>query len=275
MKRAFLLLIVTVSLLNSCGSKKIIPENEMVDILVKSFLSDATSISPHLSRPISKIDTINYYAWAYEPLGYTEQQFEEALTYYTSNPELLNKILDKVINELSRLETEMGTKLVTPEEAFGEASQNLWTDKTSWFLPSDGPQHADKFKIPSLGVGVYTLSAEVKVFADDESKNPRMTMFFYYDDGSQHGNRSSIKNVSYSKDGESRLVTIENILRNPDVTHIMGWVMDHSGQEGKWSKHAEVTNIFLKFTPLPPTIEIKKGLPRLTKGTDKSNEESK
>lgn len=272
MKKIYFAITFAAILLYSCNEKSVIPEKDMVDILVKSFLTDATAISPHLSRPISRIDTINYYAWAYEPLGYSEKQFEDALTFYTKNPELLNKILDKVINELSKVETEMGTKLITPEDVSGEATPNMWTDKTSWYLPSDGPQHAINFKIPSLGNGVYTLTAEVKVFSDDEAKNPRMTMFFYYDDGTQHGNRSSVKSSSYQKDGETRVISIENTLRNQDVTHIMGWVMDHSGQEGKWSKHAEVTNISLKFTPLPPTIEIKKGLPRLTKADEKGKD---
>ena len=270
MKRVFFA-IVGVAFIASCSTKEIIPEKDMVDVLVKSFLTDATVISPHLNRPLSKLDTINYYAWAFEQMGYSEEQFEKSLDFYTKNPDLLDKILDKVINELSRIEMETGTNLITPEEANAETTPNLWTEKTSWYLPNDGSQQAVNFKIPTVGPGIYTVSAEVRVFSDDGSKNPRMTAFFYFDDGSQHGNRTNIKSVSYQKDGETRVVSIENTLKNPEVTHVMGWVMDHSGQEGSWSKHAEITNITLHYKPLPPPIEIKKGFPRLSKNSDKKD----
>lgn len=260
MRKTVALFAILVTIITSCKNNDIIPEKEMVDILTKVFLTDATVISTHLKRPLSKQDTIDYYAWAYVPLGYTEVQFENSITHYTNNPEILNKILDKVINEISRIETELGPKQTSQGEVSTEAIPNLWTEKGSWFLPADGIQSAVNYKIPVVGLGLYKISAEVKVFSDDESLNPRLTTFFYFDDGKEHGNRSSIKSLNYTKDGETRIVSLDNMLTNPSVTHIMGWLMDHSGQGGNWRKHSELTNISVSFTPLPATEVIEKGV---------------
>ena len=255
------ILFPSIFLFTSCTSSDIIPEEDMVMILVKTFITDATTISPHMGQPISKKDTINYYAQAYESLGYTEETFEKSLEYYASNPEVLNEILDKAISELGKKETELGPKTAEGNtDTSSDPIPNLWTDKNMWYLPEDGKQHAINFKIPVVGTGIYIISAEVKVFSDDESKNPRMTSFLYFDDGSQHGSRTSIKNKMYLKDGQSRVVTIENILTDTQVTHIMGWVMDHSGQDGEWSKHAEVSNITLRYMPLPASFDKKKSI---------------
>ena len=260
MKSILASLLLTTILLASCSKSDIIPEEDMVKILVKTFITDATTISPHLGQPISKKDTINYYAQAYESLGYSEDVFEKSLEYYACNPDILNEILDKTISELAKKETEMGSQNTEVSSTSNDPIANLWTEKNMWYFPEDGKQNAINFKIPVVGTGIYIISAEVKVFSDDESKNPRMTSFFYFDDGSQNGSRTSIKNRMYIKDDQVRVVTIENILTNTQVTHIMGWVMDHSNQEGDWSKHAEVANITLRYMPLPPSFEKKESI---------------
>jgi hypothetical protein len=243
---------------SSCNRNNIIPEQEMVDILVKVFITDATVISPHLHRPISRLDSINYYAWAYESLGYTEHQFEVSLNHYTSNPDKLNKILDKVISELSRIETEIEPKLLPVSEVSLDSISNLWNEKQEWYLPADGSQNPIYFKIPAVGPGIYTLSAEVRVFPDDQSQSTTMTSYFYFDDGTEQGVRSGLKVVPYLKDGESRVVTLSNTIIKSEVTYIMGMVMDHSPQEGNWSKHSEIKNITLQFTPLPDPLKPKR-----------------
>lgn len=230
----------------------------MVKILVKSFVTDATVSSPQVKQPLSRQDSINYYSWAFEPMGYSEQQFENSLKYYSKNPENLNRILDKVINELAKLETETGASQLVTTDTTSNSLPNLWTEKTSWALPTDGQYNLIQYKIPVIGPGVYTLSADIRVFPDDESINPGMLCYFFYDDGTEHGNKSGYKTVGYKKDGELRTVSIENTLTKSDVTHIMGYIMDHSPREGDWSKHSEVTNICIRFSPLPSTLEPRK-----------------
>lgn len=272
MKKIVLVFVTMSLLLSSCMQDEVIHENDMVQIFVKTFITDATVISPHLPRPISKVDSIDYYAKIYEPMGYTEQQFENTLTYYANNPEKLNNILDKVINELARIETEMGPKSPQESQIRTDSVPNLWTDKTSWSLPVDGQYNLIPFRIPTVGLGFYTLSAEIRVFADDGSVNPGMLMYFHYNDGTERGNISGHKTTSYKKDGEVRVYRIENSLINPNVTHIVGYIMDHSPREGEWSKHAEVNNIVLKFVPLPPSLEMKTMKKAKIKTSEKTSE---
>jgi hypothetical protein len=166
------------------------------------------------------------------------------------NPEVLDKVLDKVVNELVMLETEKDTRKISAREE-EEASNNLWKRKKEWILPRDGRKESLAFKIPIKEVGVYTLSADVRVMPSDESINPEMIVWFFSDDSTDEGFRLNVKSTQYLKDSISREIKITNILTDSTVTYIMGYFMNHQPQNGDWQKNTKISNISIRFSPLP------------------------
>ena len=122
-------------------------------------------------------------------MGYSDEQFNTTIDYYLEHLDELDKVLDKVVNELSRLETEKNPRNKEKEESEEELidKDNLWKGNQKWSLPKDGKQEKIPFKIPTLGTGVYTVSVSVTYFPEDESLNPELSTWFYADDGSEEG----------------------------------------------------------------------------------------
>ncbi len=247
------------SVLGSCKESRI-PDNDMVKILVDVFITDALISSSKLSIEFSKRDSIEYYQPIYSSMGYSETQFINTIDYYLDNHDVLDKVLDKVVNELSRLETErIAREKQLQEEKKEEDKNNLWKRKQNWILPKDGKKETLAFKIPINGVGVYTISADVRVMPTDESINPEMIVWFYSDDDSEEGFRLDVKSEQYIKDSISRTVTITNILNDSTVTHIMGFIMNHQPKLGDWQKNADISNISIRFSVLPSKRDRDKG----------------
>jgi hypothetical protein len=226
----------------------------MVQILVKVFLTDATVNSQNLAIKYNKRDSIDYYYNIYSPMGYRAEQFDKSIDYYVNNPKELDRILDKVINELARIETEVGAELAAQQQKLTEKNQlNLWSQKKVWELPRNGKQGTIDFKTELVGDGEYVLTAEVTVFPDDGSLCPALEMWFYYDDGTDEGARIGKKTEYYTKDGQTRTVTLTIALSDTLSTHVMGSLMSHQPRKGEWQKRATVKNISLAYYPLPST----------------------
>jgi len=268
--RFILALIVSTLLLTSCKKERI-PNKDMVKVFTEIFITDATIESSKLSLRYTKKDTIEYYKPIYNNLGYTEQQFNNTIKHYIDNPEDLDKVLDKVINNLSRIEAEKLASM--SREAKEDETQGLWEGKRSWRLPEDGKQETIEFKIPIHGPGEYTISAEVLILFKDKSINPRMVAWFHTDSLNEKpgvGNTqpdNTLKNefekadtlktdtlqqqwVDYQKDGISRAYDLTLTLTDTIYTHIKGEIISHSEQENNdWEKSAVINNISVYYTP--------------------------
>ena len=220
-KLIFLLFLIPL-IFASCKKSRI-PDNDMVKILSQVFITDAVVTTTHLSAMYSKRDTIEYYKPIYSKMGYTEAQFLNTIDFYLNNYEVFEKVLDKVVNELVRLETEKSVKLEVVKDVVPEKRENLWDNKTTWVLPEDGNQEMLGFKIPVKGLGTYTISADVKVNPNDESLNPEMKVWFYADDGTDEGFILNQRSHQYLKDGKSVKVNITSILNDTTITHFAGY----------------------------------------------------
>ncbi len=262
----------------------------MAEVFAEIFITDATIELSKLSLRYSKKDTIEYYKPIYSNMGYTEEQFNNSIQYYTENPDALDKVLDRAINILSRMETEQLTTM--SRDAKEDEKQGLWEDKSNWKLPEDGKRETVGFKIPLHGEGEYTVSAKVTVYKKDESLNPSMVAWFHSDSLNErevyaenenidtlinHSEKAdTIKTdtsqkqwIDYRKDGVSRTVTLSLTLSDTIFTHLKGEIMSHTPQENDdWEKKAEIKNISVYFIPTrqpwyergikPPEVFIKK-----------------
>ncbi len=242
-------------LLFACHSDMLIPQKDMVQILVKISLIDATIITTDSRNTLYYKDTIDYYSSAYEAMGYTKAQFDSSISYYSRNPKEFDLLFDKVIIELSKMETKLTEETnqanSLKDSTAIDTAANLWNQKTLWSIPEDGIDNHIYFNIPVKGFGTYTLSGDFQVFEDDKSVKPRVIAYFYYDDKSESGKLTQAKEHVFQQDGISRKVSLSFELNDPKVTHLKGVLLDNGNDNGKVKKHVLISNLMVKYKPFP------------------------
>jgi hypothetical protein len=228
----------------------IIPKENLVPILVEIHLADALLQMSVVRENYPGRDSISNYQDILKKYGYTKERFDRTIEFYENDPEELNDLYEEVVNELSQLQSGIiqRTRQVTPDELISD----LWNQKTVWHLPDDGRINRIGFKIPVKEPGKYTLTATIRMHPDDGSIEPRVSAFFWFDDGTETGFRIPFEPSPISKDGKIRNHTLSLNLQDERVTHITGFLLDHNSRNGNWEKHADVLNIKIQY------IELKK-----------------
>ena len=227
----------------SCRNS-IIPEKDMVSIIVKTQLIDAAIKHRNFQNSIYNKDTIDFYSKTIQSFGYTKAQFDSSLKTYTRNSKKLDAIYDKVIIELSEIETKINAKNIIYDDSIVNATnKNLWNKKTSYELTKNGPKETIDFAIPVQGLGNYTISADVLIHDDDESVKPSMVAYFFFDDKSKEGMRSGLTTSTFTKTEKSQTYTIEMMLHNSLVTHLKGSLFSYDSTESKFKSHASISKI--------------------------------
>jgi len=244
-----LICIVTAMLLaTSCGNsgdgkpgrKMMVPDNDLVAILTDTYLTAGMLDLYSMRNSWAKRDSILNYIDVIEGHGYTYEQFDVTLRYYFINkPRKLSKIYDRVTGNLLELETVAMTEN-NPAKDIGE---NLWTGKPRYNFPEDFTRDPVWFDMPVEKPGEYVLNADIRVFEDDQSLNPRVTVYFSYQDSTGEERRDYWSEISLQKDGMFRKVQIRKKLDSIPGARLRGWLLNHDNQPGKWEKHARVANI--------------------------------
>jgi hypothetical protein len=224
------------------GRKMLIPDDKMVEILTDTYLTASMMDLLSMRDTWAQRDSILNYIDVIKSHGYTYEQFDATLKYYfTSKPKRLSRIYDKVTGNLLKLETVAMAENVPVEMP----EENLWTGKASYSFPEDFTRDPLWFDIPADEPGEYKLYADIRVFEDDRSLNPRVTVYFSYLDSAGTEKRDYWKEVKLTKDGQFQKVLIRHTLDSIPGARVRGWLMNHDNQPGKWEKHARVANINL------------------------------
>ncbi|MCK5028042.1 MAG: DUF4296 domain-containing protein [Bacteroidales bacterium] len=109
MKKTLILLIVFS--LFSCNKNKqpeyVIPFDDMVDIIVEIHITDGLLASNKVRRSLVKMDTTNYYDALLNNYNYKRHDFDTSLYYYSKNIDQYDLIYDEVLNQLSKIESEL------------------------------------------------------------------------------------------------------------------------------------------------------------------------
>lgn len=238
--------------------ERLIPRKDMVNILSEVFITDALTKNTRFSNNYNRKDSIEYYKPILDKYGYTETQFVSTLDYYVNNLGEFEKLMDKVVGNLSIIETEKSQSNALPEEsikASDTGSKNLWPKKKQWKWPEDGEKENLYFKIPTQGVGTYTIKALVVVQPDDQSDSPSMQAWFYAQEEPPDFQLDP-KIVWYQKDGKRKTVTLTFELTDTTMTHFVGYLMHHELKAGIWKKEAEMREINIAFTPSEKEVKV-------------------
>ncbi len=108
------ILFFTILLSTACNSPEpqvvipsnMISEDSMVRILVDVHLVEASINMGLLNNPVNPTQTDKIYP-VFKKHSITRQQYDSSLNFYSSNPQLLNKIYERVIANLSQKQAEL------------------------------------------------------------------------------------------------------------------------------------------------------------------------
>ena len=249
MKTVYKIFFVTLMLMIvSCGNtenkkpsrKMRIPDDRLAAILTDTYLTAGIMDLFAMRDTWAQRDSIQNYIDVIESHGYTYEQFETTMRYYfMSKPRKLSRIYDRVTGNLLELETE----LMTQQSAVKPSEKNLWPGKPDYRLPEEFTRDRVWFDIPVDKPGEYILKADIRVFEDDKSLNPRVTVYFSYRDSAGEEKRDYWQEIFLVKDGQIHNIQIKHTLDTIPGARLRGWLLNHDNQSGKWEKHARISNI--------------------------------
>ncbi|HCC71530.1 MAG TPA: hypothetical protein DEQ09_10330 [Bacteroidales bacterium] len=257
-----LLVIVILLILQSCNKttrsgihkSEVIPEKEMVAILIDIYLVDGLLNYPPIKSSYSEKDSTENYVDVIREHGYTKEQVDNSIKYYfIDKPKRYTAIYDRVIENLSGIEADVIQRLSQKTNT----KKNLWNGKRSYSLPDVGVNDPVEFSIPVEGPGEYTIKARITLYQDDQSSDPHCQVWFWYDDGTEEGKIIPWEKKILGKSNRPVTITMKKELTDPRVTHIKGKLLNHTDQSGHWEKHAMVSNISIlkkdsEYEAMPP-----------------------
>ena len=102
-------LILIIVLFSACESRDsgkvpdgIIPESNMISIMVDLHIVDATISTKHFNLRGNNKKIAKYYNYVLKKHGYDRVEFNKSVRFYSKNPERFDKMYDKVIEKLSK-----------------------------------------------------------------------------------------------------------------------------------------------------------------------------
>ena len=117
-KKVLIILIVLSFSVNSCKKKNefIIPRDEFIDVMVEVHILDGIMGETKERKKFAKLDSVDYYDALLKSHGYTREQFDSSITYYSKDLRSFDKIYQKVLARLNRMETKAEEELKADQE---------------------------------------------------------------------------------------------------------------------------------------------------------------
>ena len=114
MNRSIIILTLLFLFLYSCTQSEqkiqkseLIPAKDLVPVLADLHLADGLLSISEIRNYYDDMDSLGQYSSILESYGYSLEQLNNTIEYYSSYPEALNEIYEKVITQLSEMEVEI------------------------------------------------------------------------------------------------------------------------------------------------------------------------
>jgi len=248
----FSILLALLVVFSSCQSRRskvdrrhLIPEKELVPILTEVYIADGLVGMPRIIMKYAPLDSVSTYIHIIEKHGYTREQMDKTLKYYfIKDPKKLIKIYDRVLGILSEMESRIHKELAKSKPA----ATGLWTGPDSYSFPDPSGTDSTVFDVSLLKSGVYTLTANVTLFPDDQSVNPELTAFTYHPDSILTGKRNYIEAIRYIKDGHEHKYSVTFTVPLKTTLHMRGCLYDYANNPDNWNKHLIIKNISVTYS---------------------------
>jgi hypothetical protein len=237
---------LAITLLSSCTGKRkyIIPGKKLIPVLVDIHLADGMAMVVPYSSSALKLDSTQLYEAVFSKHHITRAMFDSTMGYYLQKTDKLNAIYSDVNTILSKMESDLETGKGEPES---EKKIIVWQENKTFILPQMGNINKVEISLPASKPGTYTLSARIRLYEDDQTVAPRITLFFWFDNGTPKGFREYFRSSPLTRDGKTNTYTVSAKLNNTQITHIKGYLIDHSNPDTLFTKHAIVSDIKVYF----------------------------
>jgi hypothetical protein len=251
-RKIIILSVAAICMMMACGPsgtnkperKMRIPEDKLVAILTDTYLTTGMMDIQEMRATWGQRDSILNYIDVISSHGYTYEQLETTMRYYFHNkPKKLAKIYDRVTGNLLALEVKVENERIEADSI----PDNLWRGKAEYTFPGESPRDSIWFDIPAEASGEYVLRADILVYEDDGSLDPRVTVFFLTYDSLGAEVRNDLEEIRLEKNGQLQKIEVRKTFETAGNNSIRGWLMNHTAREGRWKKHATVSNIILKL----------------------------
>lgn len=221
--------------------KDLISQSDMIVILTDIYLTDGLLNLSDIQMKHASKDSVITYMEVIGNHGYTREQLDKSLQYYFINkPKKLQTIYEQVLRRLTELQSEVQARTERLPEVV-----NLWPGRFTYSLPQDGITDMISFEHLLADTGLYTLSLGAVVFEDDQSLNPRITVWFWKPDTTETGTLSYWQEIPLPKDGVLRQYTISATVPDTSYVSIRGNLLNHDPKTGRWEKHSRIDNPML------------------------------
>jgi hypothetical protein len=84
----------------------VLPRDKMVAVMADVQIAEASIMFQNNKGNIVENRAKDYYRFVFDKHRITEKQFRESFSYYASKPELMEKLYESVINEISKKQAE-------------------------------------------------------------------------------------------------------------------------------------------------------------------------
>jgi hypothetical protein len=248
----FLIMVIVSLLISSCSSRKnrldrkdLIPEKELINLLVDIHIADGLLVLPHIDAWASKLDSITSYYQIIEKHGFTKENLDKTMKYYfIKDTKTLNKIYDQVLGILSEMDSRYDKELTIEQTRIS----NLWPGKQFYSIPSVSGKDSTMFDISASMTGAYILSFSATVFPDDQSVNPRATAYTCSPDSIESVRRHYFQSIEFVKDGMPHYYSIKISVPSPVPSHIRGWLYYFENQSPSVEKNIYIRDISISYT---------------------------
>jgi hypothetical protein len=231
----------------SCSGRKnkldrtgLIPEKQLVSILTDVYLADGLLSIPKIHNRFSSLDSLSSYISVIEKHGYSKQSMDKTMKYYfIKNPKKLIKIYDQVLGILSEMDSRFEREANLTEVHY----INRWAGKEYYCFPDRKGTDSTRFDFSLNSPGTYTLRFTATLFPDDQSVNPRLTVYLCNPDSIDTGKRRYFNTMEYIKDGWPHQYILIYIMPVNTTIHLRGWLNDPDNNPDVLEKHRIFENI--------------------------------
>ena len=249
--RNLIIYLVSALLIISCTGKEekpdrsgIIPEKDFIPLLKEIHLADGLLANPKIQNWVLSIDSISTYHYLSEKHGYTKEAFDKTIRYYfISKPKKLIKIYDKILGELSEMESLLQKEVMLNREKM----TNIWPGEKGYYFPDGTDTKAVGFEVSLAGSRLYSLKFTATLFPDDQSVNAKARAFSCDADSLSTGVKTWYETPVFLKDGKPHTYSVRIFVSSNEPIILKGTLYEPTNCLEEWQKHVRFENISLSI----------------------------
>ena len=227
------------------GHTGIIPVKDLTSILAEVYLADGLLTIPEIRYKFTEGDSLDTYIDIIERHGYTKQAMDNTMRYYfVRKPKNLLKIYDKVLGQLSEMESIVDKDM----QIFGVRQMNIWPGEDYYSFFGTHNKDTAWIDYSSNFYGTLSLKFTLAIYPDDQSAAPALGLWFSQTDSAGNETKIAFPRLPFIKDGQPREYSIPLVQTIPGTVSIRGWFIDMQNSSPFRYHHYWVGNIVLTRT---------------------------